>query len=131
MSTREGESERDTLLRILEAPLSPALHPDRPAEPPNRKRARYLGSNRGDVSDPDVWHFVHGATVDAESTYKEAVESEEASDSDFSLGTDQVGDEDPHQPEKKEEYLWAKRPEGLFLVKSAINFWTKVLGGVW
>lgn len=44
--------------------------------------------------------FSYGATIDVDSTYEEAVESEESGESDFSLVTDQVVEDadggDPH-----------------------------------
>ena len=49
MSIREGESEREALLRILQAPLPPNLHPDRPAETPSQRRSRYLQDARSTV----------------------------------------------------------------------------------
>lgn len=48
MSIREGESEREALLRILQAPL-PNLHADRPAETPIQRRSRYLQDARSTV----------------------------------------------------------------------------------
>ena len=49
--------------------------------------------------------FLHGATVDAASTCEEAVESEETTDSDFSLVTDQPDDrrDGASAPESEEE----------------------------
>ena len=57
------------------------------------------------MSNPDLWDFLHGATVDAEPTYEEAVESEENGSDDFSLVTDQPedADEDPHPPDEAED----------------------------
>ena len=49
MFIREGESEREALLRILQAPLPPNLHPDRPAETPSQRRSRYLQDARSTV----------------------------------------------------------------------------------
>ena len=88
---------RECQRSALQAQLPPLLHPERAAEPRQRRRQRYLDSNRGDVSDPDLWDFMRGATVGAaSSTDEEAVESEDPSD-DFSLVTDQ-----PESPEDEE-----------------------------
>ena len=79
------------------------LHPEGATEPPQRRRQRYLDSDCAEVSDPDLWDFLHGATVEAaSSTYKEAVESENLSD-DYSLVTDQPeGDSDPVGDDEEE-----------------------------
>ena len=56
---------------------------------PGTQRARYLRSSRSNVSDAELWDFLHGATIgDGDSEYDEAVEPENPSD-DFSLVTDQ------------------------------------------
>ena len=95
LSVREGETV--TVLRSLQAPLPPPLRPERPAELPERRRERYLRSSRSDVSDGNLWDFLHGATVeggsDNDELYDEAVESEEdTSDGSFSQVTDQPAD---------------------------------------
>ena len=55
----------------------------------NTGGARYLRSSRSNVSDAELWDFLHGATIgDGDSEYDEAVEPENPSD-DFSLVTDQ------------------------------------------
>ena len=84
----------DAVLRSLEAPLPPPLRPERPAELPERRRERYLRSSRSDVSDGNLWDFLHGATAEGGSEddqlYDEAVESEEdTSDGSSSQVTDQ------------------------------------------
>ena len=99
LSIREGESVREATLRVLDAPRPPVLHPERAAERPEQQRQRYLDSSRRDVSDPDLWDFLHGAQGEAESsTYEEAVESEKTSDGDFSLVTDHEDGHGEHQP---------------------------------
>ena len=64
------------------------------------------------MSDPDLWDFLHGHGVDGAepegSTYEEAVESENLSDGDFSLVTDQVEDDQAAHgapPEDGEEHV--------------------------
>ena len=102
MSIREGESVNDATLRALQAPLPPPL---RPHEAPEYRRARYLRSSRSNVSDAELWDFLHGATIgDGDSEYDEAVESENPSD-DFSLVTDQPegGGDHVASPENEEE----------------------------
>ena len=94
LSIREGESERTAALRALQAPLPPALHPERAHEDPRQRRERYQTASRREVSDPDLWDFLHGFADEPESsTYEEAVESEDASD-DFSLVTDCAEDQE-------------------------------------
>eukprot|EP00435_Cladocopium_sp_Y103_P048484 s319_g14.t1 len=76
-------------LRVLGAPRPPDL--GRREEDPENKRRRYLQSARADVSDEELWCFVHGERYEpARSDYEEAVESEEGSSGDFSLVTEQV-----------------------------------------
>ena len=97
MSIREGETERTAGLRALQAPLPPVLHPGRPSEDPQQRRQRYQTSARREVSDPDLWDFLHGSSPDPEgSCYDEAVESEVVSDGDYSLVTDRPEDPDDH-----------------------------------
>ena len=107
LSIREGESERTAALRALQAPLPPALHPERAHEDPRQRRERYQTASRREVSDPDLWDFLHGFAAEPESsTYEEAVESEDASD-DFSLVTDRAEDQEGHGvlPETEDENL--------------------------
>ena len=107
LSIREGESERTAALRALQAPLPPALHPERAREDPRQRRERYQTASRGEVSDPDLWDFLHGFAAEPESsTYEEAVESEDASD-DFSLVTDRAEDQEGHgvSPENEDQNL--------------------------
>ena len=115
MSIREGESEREALLRMLGAPRPPVLHSGRDAEQPEQRRQRYLRSNRRDVSDPDLWFFLHGATVGSESSnYEEEVESEEVSDDGYSLVTEEAQGPHPEAEEKPEFFC--------FEVKVTTNF---------
>ena len=89
MSIREGETERMATLRVLGAPMPPDL--GRREEDPEHRRQRYLQSSRAEVSDEELWCFVHGENFrPARSEYDEAVESEEDSNGDFSLVTEQV-----------------------------------------
>eukprot|EP00435_Cladocopium_sp_Y103_P044469 s266_g12.t1 len=76
-------------LRVLGAPMPPDL--GRREEDPERRRQRYLQASRSEVSDEELWCFVHGEQFEpARSEYEEAVESEEGSDGDFSLVTEQI-----------------------------------------
>ena len=89
LSIREGETERMATLRVLGAPMPPDL--GRREEDPEHRRQRYLQSSRAEVSDEELWCFVHGENFrPARSEYDEAVESEEDSNGDFSLVTEQV-----------------------------------------
>ena len=105
ISIREGETERTAGLRALQAPLPPVLHPGRPSEDPQQRRQRYQTALRREVSDPDLWDFLHGFSHDPDgSCYDEAVESEELSDDDYSLVTDRPEDRDA-APEDEEEHI--------------------------
>ena len=92
LTIREGETERTAVLRALQAPLPPPLHPSRRRETPEERRDRYHRSNRDAVSDVDLWDFLHGAVGEDEEEdqyYEEAVESEEeTSDGSYSQVTD-------------------------------------------
>ena len=109
ISIREGETERTAGLRALQAPLPPDLYPGRAPEDPNQRRDRYQAARRRDVSDPDLWDFLHGFSGERDSSnYEEAVESENLSGGDFSLVTDQVEDDQAAHgasPENEEEYV--------------------------
>eukprot|EP00435_Cladocopium_sp_Y103_P074332 s9_g48.t1 len=90
LSIREGETERMATLRVLGAPGPPTLG-RRQEERPERKRERYLTSNRSNVSDDELWCFIHGEPYDpVRSDYEETIEHEEGSDGDFSLVTEQI-----------------------------------------
>ena len=70
-------------------------------------RDRYQTASRREVSDLDLWDFLHGFVTEPESsTYEEAVESEDASD-DFSLVTDRAEDQEGHgvSPENEDQNL--------------------------
>eukprot|EP00435_Cladocopium_sp_Y103_P043732 s1438_g12.t1 len=91
LSIREGETERMATLRVLRAPGPPTLGRRR-EERPEEKRERYLRSNRSNVSDDELWCFIHGELYDpVRSDHEEALEREEGSDEgSFSLVTEQI-----------------------------------------
>eukprot|EP00435_Cladocopium_sp_Y103_P014129 s4102_g3.t1 len=91
LSIREGETERMATLRVLGAPGPPTLG-RRQEERPEEKRERYLRSSRSNVSDDELWCFIHGELYDpVRSDYEEVLEREEGSeDGSFSLVTEQI-----------------------------------------
>ena len=100
---------------------------DRPVETPIQRRSRYLRAARSAVSDPDLWDFLHGATVDAESTYEEEVESEQGSEWFLAGDGSGCGRATWSQPTWKRRRRHVRRcQESLFLesaAKGAANSW--------
>ena len=100
ISIREGETSQTAMLRALQASHPPILRPStRPVDETRlARRTRFQTSMRSDVSDQDLWDFLHGVCPDTpvpeipgddgEDYYEEAVGSEsEISDGSFSQVT--------------------------------------------
>eukprot|EP00435_Cladocopium_sp_Y103_P057756 s2061_g20.t1 len=90
LEIREGETSRTAALGAMWAPLPPSsLSSSTPVVPgnPGDRRNRYMSSSREEVSDGDLWDFLHGyipedppvEIPDDEEIYNDDIESEEES----------------------------------------------------